>query len=141
MKKKLKKITIGTISVLLLLLVVLAIHIYIVTRPKAPDAYTKVMARIDIKQPITQEDATKITAWLYQQKGVDHVLVNPQSDIAVFTFYPVKTSADKIISDFKTTCSYQAQRYIPTEADVAGGCPVASTSLTYKVYNFFKQLL
>ena len=129
MKKKLKKITIGTVSVLLLLTVVLAIHIYIVTRPKAPDASTKAMARIDIKQHLTQEDAAKITAWLYhQQKGIDHVLVNAQSDIAIFTFYPVKTNANKIVSDFKATFNYQADRYVPTQEALAGGCPVASTS-------------
>jgi len=60
----------------LFLVLVLAVHIYWVTRPKAPDANTKIMARIDIKQPITQADADKITTWLYQQKGIDHVLVN-----------------------------------------------------------------
>ena len=91
MKKKLKKIALYSLGTFLFLCAVLAVHIYFVYRP-APDAYTKVMARIDIKQQITQADANGIAAWMYHQKGIDHVLVNPQSNIVVFTFFPLKTT-------------------------------------------------
>jgi|SRR5580692_2068150 hypothetical protein len=138
-KKSIKRFLIGTGSVLLLLIMVLAVHIYIVTRPKAPDAHTRIMARIDIKQDINQDDANKITAWLYQQKGVDHVLCNPTSDIVVFTFFPVKTNANQIVKDFKSALPYKAERYIPSETDMKSGCPIASTSFSYKVYSFFKH--
>jgi hypothetical protein len=138
-KKMIKRFLIGTGTVLLLLVMVLAIHIYVVTRPKAPDAHTRIMARIDIRQDITRDDADKITAWLYQQKGIDHVLCNPQSDIVVFTFFPIKTSADKIVKDFKSSLPYKAERYMPSESEMKSGCPVASTSFSYKVYSFFKH--
>ena len=139
-KKVIKKFLIGTGSVLLLMILVLAVHIYMVTRPKAPDANTRIMARIDVRQDINQEDANKITAWLYQQKGIDHVLVNPQTDIVIFTFYPIKTNADQIVKDFNTSLPYKGQRYLPSAAEMTSGCPVASTSVTYKVYNFFKHV-
>jgi hypothetical protein len=140
MKNKLaKKILLGTTSVVLFLAIVLSIHIYIVTRPKV-DASTKVMARIDLKQDISQADANKIAAWMYQQKGIDHVLVNPQNDIVIFTFYPLKTTTSQVVSDFKSTFNYtKAARFMPSEDQLKGSCPVASTSITYKVYNFFKQ--
>ncbi len=141
MKKRLvKRIFLYTISIVLFLIVVLGIHIYIVTRPKAPDATTKIMARIDIKQPIAPEDAIKITTWMYRQKGIDHVLYNPESEIVVFTFFPISTSADRIVSDFKTNFHYKAERIVATEADLKNGCPVAAGSATYKVYNFFKHI-
>lgn len=139
-KKVIKKFLIGTGSVLLLLILVLAVHIYLVTRPKAPDADTRIMARIDVKQDITQDDADKITVWLYQQKGVDHVLVNPKSDIVIFTFFPIKTSAGQIVKDFNASLPYKGQRYLPTAEEMTSGCPVASTSVSYKVYNFFKHV-
>jgi hypothetical protein len=140
MKSKLKKILIWTASVTAFLTLVLAIHIYIVTRPKI-DEHTKIMARIDIKQAISQDDANKITAWLYQQKGIDHVLVNPTSDIVIFTFYPIKTSANKVVSDFKSSFNYSnAVRFVPAPDQIKGGCPVASTSVTYKVYSFFQHI-
>jgi hypothetical protein len=140
-KGLLKKILLSTLGVFFLFVAVLATHIYIVTRPKAPTANTRMMARIDIKQPITQNEANNITTWLYQQKGIDHVLCNPKSDIVVFTFFPMKTTGDQIVKDFKSSFNYsKAQRYIPTEAELKGGCPVASTSFAYKTYNFFKNI-
>jgi hypothetical protein len=140
MKNKLKKNLIWTASATALLVIVLSVHIYTVTRPKI-DGHTKVMARIDLKQAITQADANKITAWLYQQKGIDHVLVNPTSDIVIFTFYPIKTTATQIVSDFKSSFNYSsAVRFMPSPDQMKGGCPVANTSVTYKVYSFIQHL-
>ena len=139
-KRTWKRISLGVLSVFGLLVIVLCLHIYIVTRPKPIDANTRAMARIDIRQDITQTDADKIAAWLCRQQGVDHVLVNPQSDIAVFTFFPIKTTANRVVSDLKAQLPYKAERFIPTEEAMQGGCPAASTSTTYKVYRFFKHI-
>ena len=122
-KRKWQRLALGVLSVFLFLVLVLCVHIYMVTRHKAPDANTRIMARLDINQPITAEDAGKITAWLYSQQGVDHVLVNPQSKIAVFTFAPVSNSADQIVSAFRASLPYKAQRYFPAAADLKGSCP------------------
>ena len=126
-------------ATLLLLIVVLGIHIYMVTKPRV-DAHTVVMARIDIKQPIDQEDADKITSWLYTQKGINHVLCNAKTDIVIFTFYPIVTSANQIVSNFKNDLNYKAERFMPSEKDLKSGCPVAATSMTYKIYNFIKHI-
>jgi len=123
-----------------LFVIILAIHIYIVTRPALIDANTRAMARIDIRQPITQVDADKIATWLYQQKGVDHVLVNPQSNIAVFTFFPVRTTANEVVGNFKAHMPYKAERFVPSPEALKSGCPVASSSTTYKVYNWLKHI-
>jgi hypothetical protein len=141
MKKRIwKRIALGALSVFGLLVIVLCIHIYVVTRPKPMDANTRAMARIDIRQPLTQADVDRITTWLYQQKGVDRVLVNPKSDIAVFTFFPIKTTANQVVTDFKANLPYKADRYVPSEEAMNSGCPVASTSTTYKVYSFLKHI-
>lgn len=137
----LKRVALTVLAVFALLVFVLGVHIYIMTRPKAPDATTRGMARIDIKQPITSQDAGKITGWLYAQKGVDRVMVNPGRDIVVFTFSPVKTSADLVVSNFHADLNYKADRMVPTKAQLsAAGCPaMSSNSIAYKLYNFFKQ--
>jgi len=139
-KRLLKKILLTTGSVFLLLVVVLCIHIYMVTRPKAPDAHTRAMARIDFKQDISKEDANKITTWMYQQKGVDHVVYNPVSKILVFTFAPVNTTADQIVNNMRSSLNYNAVRFVPSEKDLKSGCPVATTSFTYKTYSLFKHI-
>jgi len=139
-KGLLKKILLTTGSVFLLLVGVLCIHIYMVTRPKAPDAHTRVMARIDFKQDISKEDANKITTWMYQQKGVDHVVYNPVSKILVFTFAPVNTTADQIVNNMRSSLNYNAVRFVPSEKDLKSGCPVATASFTYKAYSLFKHI-
>lgn len=139
-KGSLKKIAIGSLMVFSTLIIVLSIHIYLVTRPKAPDAHTVVMARIDFKQGINNNDASKITEWLYQQKGVSHVLCNPQTGIAIFTFYPVQASANTIVDNLNASLHYNGVRHVPTEEEMKNGCPVASTSLSYKAYAMVKKL-
>ena len=122
-KRKWKRIALGVLSVFLLGVVVLAVHIWWVTRPRI-DASTRIMERIDVKQSIGQADADRITAWLYQQKGVDHVLVNPRSAIAIFTFAPVKNDGNRIAAEFVSQLPYKgASRYLPAASEMRGGCP------------------
>lgn len=125
---------------LLVMIVVLGVHIYMVTRPKAPTAQTVAMARIDLSTDINNEDAAKITSWLYEQKGVDHVLCNENANLVVFTFHPLIANADIIANRLINTLHYTGHRYVPSEAEMKGGCPVAATSVTYKVYGFFKNI-
>ena len=139
-KRTWKKIALTAAAVVVLGTVVLAVHIWWVMRPRI-DATTRIMVRIDIKQPIGKADADRITAWLYQQKGVDHVLVDPQSEIAIFTYYPVKNDANVIAQEFRQKLPYShAIRNVPTESEMAMGCPVAGASLAYKVYKFVDHL-
>jgi hypothetical protein len=139
-KRTLKRIALTVLSVFVLLAGVLVVHIYVVTRPRV-DANTRVMARIDIQQPITPVDADKITAWLYQQKGVDHVMVNQQSATAIFTYAPIKNDGSRITQDFKASLPYsKAERYVPTEEEMKNGCPVASNSFTYKLVSYVKHI-
>lgn len=139
-KRNWKRIALTSLCVFVLLVGVLAVHIYMVTRPRI-DANSRVMARIDIRQTIGKADADKITAWLYQQPGVDHVLVNPASAQAIFTYSPMKNDANKIAGDLRTDLAYnKAERYMPSEKEMAAGCPVMAGSVTYKVYSFFKNV-
>lgn len=102
------------------------------------DATTRVMARIDIKQDISQEEAGTITAWLYAQQGVDRVMINPETDIIIFTFFPVQTNANEIVRKCKSQFNLsKAERFMPTKDQLNNGCPVAANSLTYKIYKFF----
>jgi copper chaperone CopZ len=140
-KEKSKKLFNRIMWVFGILTIVLAIHIYWVTRPKAPDPHTIVMARIDIKNSLNQDDASKIKTWLYQQKGVDHVVVNPKTQIALFTFYPAKASGDQIVQKFQTAFNYDAERYIPTKEEMANSCPALPASVTEKISAFIKHNL
>jgi len=139
-----KKILIWSGGTFAFLVLVLAIHIYVVTRPKlvkpiSPNSRT--MARIDLHQAITQDDANKITAWLFQQKGVEHVYVSTKSDKALFLFFTTQTTGNKVVQDFKDQMHYEnAVRYLPTTDDYAKGCPVVAVAYTEKIAHFFRHI-
>lgn len=138
--KKAKKILLGAISIFSILVAILVIHIYWVTRPKAPDNSTIAMARIDIKEPISEQSSHQITTWLYQQKGVDHVLINQSTRIAIFTYYPIKTNADEIVGNLKKSLSFKVERFVPNEAQMKSGCPINANSPSYIVSKYLNQL-
>jgi hypothetical protein len=140
MKKTVKKILLYGFGTFLFLVIVLAAHIYYYYRP-APDASTRIMARIDIKQQINQDEANKIAAWMFHQKGVDHVLVNPQTDIVIFTFSPLLANGNQIVKNFKTNFNLRAERFIPSDAQMKSGCPMAASSFTYKVYKLVTNII
>jgi hypothetical protein len=120
--------------------IVLAVHIYVVTRPGV-DGHSRGMARIDLHQKIGQADADRIAAWLSRQKGVDHVLVNRGTAITVFTYWPTKANPGLIIRAFRDSLSYsRAERYLPTAGEVKKGCPMTAMPVTNKIYEFLKHL-
>ena len=139
-KYNVKKILWISLSAILVLAGVLAVHIYMVTRPKVATENTKVMARLNFKDAINKDDANKITTWLYAQKGVDRVMCNEKAGIAVFTFYPVKTNADKLTSEMKNNLHYNVVRYMPSKEELQSGCPVAAGSFSSKLYSSVSHL-
>ena len=141
MKINFKKILIYSISGILFLFLVLCVHIYYAYKPKPAGKNTRVMARIDIKQSIDQNEANMITAWMAHQNGVEHVLVNPQTSIVIFTFFPLKTSGNEIANNFKQAFNLKADRFIPTEKDLKQSCPMAASSYTYKIYKLISQII
>jgi hypothetical protein len=119
---------------------VLAVHIYVETRPRT-DAHSRGVVRIDLHQKIERADADRIAAWLSRQKGVDHVLVNPGTAIAVFTYWPAKANPGAIVRAFSDSLRYgRAVRYLPTAAAMQKGCPMTATPVTNKIYEFLKHL-
>ena len=139
-KRAIRKTLLYTFATLFFLVSVLAVHIYMVYRPKiSPD--TRVMARIDIKQTLSRDDANKISVFMAHEKGVEHYLVNPQTRIVVFTFAPVKNTADHIVNDFKANFNYQAERFMPSAENLKHSCPVAASSYGYKIYKLISKII
>ncbi len=139
-KKDSKKIVLWTFASLLVLFVVVCAHIYIVMKPKAPGPNAVALARIDFKQNISATDANLIAGWLYSQEGVAHVVCNPASKTAVFSFHPATANASDITNSLAANLHYNATRFIPSAQDMASSCPVAGTSFTYKVYDMMSKI-
>ncbi|RFM30104.1 hypothetical protein [Deminuibacter soli] len=139
-KLNFRKIALTTVAVFAGLVLLLAVHLYMVTRPQAPDVHTRIMARVDFAANVGAAQGDTVTAFLYSQPGVDHVLFNPVTHIAIFTFAPIQTSATAIIARLQQTLPYKAKRIQPSEEEMAAGCPVASNTATSRVLRFFRHL-
>jgi hypothetical protein len=128
------------LAVLGLCVIALGLHVYVVTRPRH-DAHSRGMVRIDLHQTIGRDDAQRITAWLSRQKGVDHVMVNPGSAIAVFTYRPAAANPGLIVKAFRDSLPYdRARRYMPSAEAVRRGCPMTTSPVTNKIYVFLKNI-
>jgi len=137
---KIKKVLgIGLLTIFSLSLI-LIVHIYLVYKPKAPGQYSKALARIDLQQSISPSKLGPIESWFHEQKGIDHVLVNPQNHIIIFSFFPIQTGANQIVKNFKEHFNLKAQRYIPSQEELKHSCPV-SGSFGYKIYQVISQIL
>lgn len=139
--KKIKKTLFISLSVLAFLFIVLCVHVYIMMKPRPADSKTVAIARIDFKQTIGPADADKISSWLYSQQGVQHVLCNQKTRIAVFSFYPVKVNANVLVTKLSSSLHYSAVRYMPSQKDMAKSCPIMGSSFFYKMYNFINNTL
>jgi hypothetical protein len=82
------------------------------------------MARIDLTQDINEQDAQAISAWLYAEPGIDHVLCNAATNVVVFTYYPALTDAGYVSRAFCSRSGYTGTRYVPSATQLASGCPV-----------------
>ncbi len=118
-----KNIFIVTASLICAASFTLAWHVYAVTH-RQPDAQLRAMARIDLTQDINEQDAQAITAWLYAEAGIDHVLCNAANNVVVFTYYPALTDADYVARAFRSRSGYSGHRYKPAASELAIGCPV-----------------
>jgi len=76
---------------------------------------------------------------LYNQKGVQHVLCNPETKKVIFSFYPAQASADNLTTALSSSLHYAAVRFKPSEKDMMAGCPMAVSSFSYSIYNFIKN--
>lgn len=67
------------------------------------------------------------------QKGVSHVLCSTQTKIAVFTFYPAQVNATQLTAQLSKSLGIPANRYLPSNEEIASGCPVLPNSTEKKL--------
>ncbi len=123
-KTFIKRVLIATGMLSLILLIVLGIHIYQVTRPAKADENTIAMARIDFLEDLNSNDSVKITNWLTTQNGVERVLCNPAGKTVVFSFYPVKVNATLLAKTLTSELNLKGERFLPDALAMKSGCPV-----------------
>lgn len=123
-KKLIKKVAITAGALLLIFSTVLAVHIYKATHKKITDPFAIALARVDFKTQFNAQEAAKFSAWFAQQKGIYKTNFTPENSNGIIAYYPTQTNPSNLIETFVQTFKLQANRYMPSKADMMKGCPV-----------------
>ncbi|MFD2033493.1 heavy-metal-associated domain-containing protein [Belliella marina] len=135
-----KRIIIGCLILISALVVTLAVHIYIVTQPKANQGPNLTMSRFDFESELDSLESAKLKALTRQLDGIKDVRVNMKSGHMVCLYDRNKQAPRDIISHIDQDFYLQASLYQPSEEMLAQSCPaINKNSLTYKLGAFFQR--
>lgn len=135
-----KKIIIGCLVLFSALVVTLAVHIYLVTQPKANDGPNLAMSRIDFDSQLDSLQAAKIKTYTSLIEGVRDVRLNSSASHMVCLYDRNKKAPQDIVESISKDFYVQANLFQPSEEMLAQSCPaINKSSLTYKLGAFFQR--
>lgn len=142
-KKLFKKIAIWTVSIFSLLVVVLVVHIYLVTRLADPlpnhDIY---LSRIDFKESVDSTEATRIMNHVRTMDGIANAHFNIAAGTLVYGYKKDVQNPENVYAEVAKFTSLKSERLILSEEDIAKGCPAFDkNTFTYKFGEFVKNVL
>jgi hypothetical protein len=141
-KRKIIKITLISLSVVVLLFAVLIVHIALVMKPKNVENNIQ-LSRIDFKQPVDSAEAVKMVSFVRHLDGVDNAVFNPKSGILICGFYNQKQNAQNVYDKLMAYGHYKAERFMVGAADEIKGCPAmgADKSFIYTMASSLADLI
>lgn len=141
-KKVIKWTAIGVLSTFTVLSLILAIHIYDVTRDKpVPHNANIELGRIDFKASMDSIQAQEIKSQTYRILGVKHVYFNHTDNIMVYGFNSDLTNATQVYDQLKEQIAFEGDLYRVTEEQMASSCPVIDkSSITGRMGKAFESL-
>jgi hypothetical protein len=141
-KRRLLKIVIWTTSILAIFIAVLVIHIYLATQKTDYPNKTLQLSRIDFKQPLNAAESAKIQAFVQQQPGVNHTMLNTDTGILIYTYANDQQTSLNVYNKLMGSGDYKAERFIARASDAASGCPIMTdkNSFNGKLVSYVSRL-
>ncbi|TXC76206.1 heavy-metal-associated domain-containing protein [Luteibaculum oceani] len=143
MKKWIKISLISSASIMIVLVAILAVHIYMVTGngPKHPTANWQ-LGKIDFQEPLDSLQTVSAKKAIWSVAGVKQAVFHPEGKNVVFA---INTNGDlthdKVYEQFSTKIDFQAELFQPSGEQLAASCPVIDEeSITYKLGSYFQNL-
>jgi thiosulfate reductase cytochrome b subunit len=135
-----KRILIGAIFLMSFLVGVLAVHIYMVTKPQKGSIATITMSRIDFPDSLSNEEGIQIKSFLMNKEGVKDVRVNFSNGHIICLYDRKRHSPHDLVEKISQTLKLEANLYQPTDEMLAQSCPaIDKNSITYKLGAFFQR--
>lgn len=143
MKRKHWKILLVSVgSTFLLLTTILAIHIYMVTRPKpSQDPRLRQLARLDVISDIDSTDVPKLQSIVAKMEGVRTVKYAANESAVIFEFDPSKQNTEAVAESLSQN-GYTVQKFKVSSSQMNKGCPVMDkSSISYRLGKYFQSAI
>ncbi|WP_373494115.1 heavy metal-associated domain-containing protein [Aquiflexum sp.] len=135
-----KKIVFGLICFFTFLVAVLAVHIYMVTKPKAGAISSLTLSRIDFPERFDSLQGVAIKEHIAKMEGVKDVRVNFSNSHIICLYDRKEFSGSDLVDRINFHFSESAQLFQPSEEMLAQSCPaIDKNSITYKLGAFFQK--
>ncbi|MGY6559298.1 MAG: heavy-metal-associated domain-containing protein [Nitritalea sp.] len=139
----LKKIILGAVAIVFLLVATLAVHIYLVTKPKqeVPGKLNhQAMIRIEFPEALDSLKGKDIHAFVSQVEGVRTARMNADAGHVVLIYDQRKTAPADIAQLINADFNAGATVFKPSDEMLAQSCPaINKNSLTYRLGAFFQK--
>lgn len=136
------RILLSILGCIVIMVGVLAYHIYEVTKRKNDFRDYRQLSRIDFSIPIDTLQALTIRNQIASVQGVEAVYVNASQQNVVFTYDNRIVSAAEVLALVRKQPSYGAKLYLVSNSDVGKGCPVIDpNSFSYRTTRFLSSIL
>lgn len=135
-----KRIVFGLVCFFMFLVAVLAVHIYMVTKPKVGSISSLTLSRIDFPEKFDSLDGISIKEHLAKIEGIKDVRVNFSSSHIVCLYDRKEFSGSELVNMINFHFSQSAELFQPSEEMLSQSCPaIDKNSLTYKLGEFFQK--
>jgi hypothetical protein len=138
----LKRLLIAAGSIFLLLVLILFVHIYQVTRPtQDQDLRARQLSRIELTEKLDTEGERSLMKDLTSMKGIAIAKLSKTENAVIYELDPTVQSTDKVVSKLSKN-GYPVKKFELSKEQQGKGCPVIDkSSVTYKVGSFFQSII
>lgn len=124
MKKWIIRITVGTLTLSIVLFAALVLHLYMVMPQNTnSDLRVRQLSRIDFSQEIDSAEAEKIRGFVQSLDGVQSTHFNTENGALVYTYAVGKQTSDNVYNQLMLFGNYKAQKYVVSAQQAQQGCP------------------
>lgn len=135
-----KKLIIGIMGIFAFMVLVLAIHIYQVSRPKEGKIPNIALSRIDFPKGVDSLEMVNIKTHFSKLEGIKDLRINTSSGHLVCLYDNKIWKASDLVNKINFTYSLSAVLYRPSAEMLSQSCPaIDKNSLTYKFGSFFQK--
>jgi hypothetical protein len=136
-----KKIILSIGSILFLLVLVLAVHIYMVTGKAVPEGPNWSMGKIEVATQVDSFSVNEIKQDFLEKPYIRAFRANIDQGHFILLYDRKQVSGDDLAAELGSKLNLQASLYRPSAEELASSCPaIPKDSFTYQLGSLFQSI-